>query len=215
MNGFGFCQRSGQRADEERTSGVKSDALALAFGRRMAEAIIPDRPHATRQDMTQISPNKLHPADGVDSFRIVVGTVRPAEGDVVAIDANDPRVADGGAADVCSEIFDGTLAGAKRLEMHAPFLAPDPVINWWQCYLFAQGRDFIAETGSEDLHQGLLLHQVFLTFDGDHISVRIDARARHDAVDVRMEKEPLVPGVQDHGETAGFGTEPAGIGQRV
>ena len=99
--------------------------------------------------------------------------------------------------------------------MHAPFLAPDPVINWWQCYLFAQGRDFIAETGSEDLHQGVLQHQVFRAFDGDHISHGIDARSRHDAVDVRMEKEPLVPRVQDHGEAAGFRAEPFGIGKRV
>lgn len=36
MNGFGFGQRNDRRADEERTSGVEGDALALALGCRMA-----------------------------------------------------------------------------------------------------------------------------------------------------------------------------------
>jgi hypothetical protein len=48
---------------------------------------------------------------------------------VVAIDPDDPRVADRAAADVSAQILDGAGAIAEGLEMHAPVLVPHARIN--------------------------------------------------------------------------------------
>ena len=52
-------------------------------------------------------------------------------------------------------------------------------------------------------------------FYGDDFPPGIEAGSGDDGVDVGVEVEALVPGVEDHGEAAGGGSEPAGVGQAV
>ena len=78
-----------------------------------------------------------------------------------------------------------------------------------------QGGEAVAEAGAEDAAQRGLGHEEVGVLDGDDAAVGIDARAGHDAVEVGVEMQALVPGVEDHGEAAGFRAEPFGIGERV
>lgn len=43
----------------------------------------------------------------------------------------------------------------------------------------------------------------------------IAARTRHDAMQMRMEVQPLVPGVEDGGVAGGLRAQPARVGQRI
>ena len=210
-----LCGRDGRRADEQGPPGVEGDALAFDFGRGMAEAVVAHRPHAARQDVAQVAFDELRAFDGLDALGIAVGAVLPAEADMGVGDRNDARVADGGAADIAAEIFDDVFAAAEGLEMHAPVLLPDGGIDGGQRMLFGEVGEAIAEAGAEDAAQCGLGHEEVGILHGDHAARRIDARAGHDAVDVRVEMQPLVPGVEDHGEAAGFRAEPFGIGERV
>ena len=104
----------------------------------------------------------------------------------------------------------------EGLEMHAPVLVPDGGIDGgkdrapWRARRGRRGnaaRKTLRSAGWGTRKLGV--------FDGDDAAAGIDARAGHDAVEVRVEVQALVPGVEDHGEAAGLRAEPAGIGERV
>ena len=113
-------------------------------------------------------------------------------------DREDARVADGGAADVGSEVFDDVLATPEWLHVHAPVFLPDGGIDGRQGGVFlGESGVGIAETGAKDAAQCGLGNEEIGVFHGDHATRRIDARAGHDAVEVRVEVQLLVPSVDN------------------
>ena len=211
----GFFGSGGKFADVEGASSVEGDALAFDLGGGMAKPEIPHRTQSAWQDMAQISSNKFRAFDRIDVLRVAVGTVFPPETDVGIGDGYDAGVANGGAADISSEIFDDVFTTAEWLEVHTPVLVPDGGIDGGQRVLFGKGEEAISEAGAKHTSQGGLGHEEFGVFYSDHSGLCIDAGTGDDAVDVRVEMESLIPRVEDHGEAAGLGSEPFGIGECV
>ena len=58
---------------------MEGDALAFDHGDGMAKAVITDGSHATRQDVAEISSNKLDAFEGLHFGRVAVGAIIPAE----------------------------------------------------------------------------------------------------------------------------------------
>jgi len=58
---------------------VKGDGLALGLGGGMAEAEVAHSPQSARQDVAQVSPDKLVTLDGLDALDSAMGPVFPAE----------------------------------------------------------------------------------------------------------------------------------------
>ena len=108
---------------------MEGDAFALFLGGGMAKPIAPDRAHGKRQDMAQIALHELGPGKRLHAPGIAVGAVFPGKGDARFGDGQDTGIADGGAANISTEILDGPLAIAKALEMHTPVLHPNGGIN--------------------------------------------------------------------------------------
>ena len=111
----------------------KAMCSRLVLAARVAEAVVADGAHAGRQDMEEISPDELGAGNGLVAPRVALGVVDPAEGDGMVVGCEDARVADGRAADIGAEVFDGGLAVAEGLEVDAPVLVPDGGIGRASC----------------------------------------------------------------------------------
>lgn len=81
--------------------------------------------------------------------------------------------------------------------------------------MFFKGGEAIAEAGAKDAAQGGLGHEEVGVFYADDTSCSIHAGTGDDGVDVGVEVQSLVPGVEDHGEAVSGRTKPAGIGEAV
>ena len=206
--------------DEQGSPGVEGDSLAFDLGRGMAKADVAHRPHATWQDVAQISFHKLHAFDRLDARGIAIGAVFPVETDVGIGHRNDARITNGGAAHVSSEILDDVLTAAEWLKMHAPVLRPDGWIDGGKRkrlrltrLMFFKSCESIAEATAKDFPQDGLGHEEVGILHFDHPACRSDAGTGHDAMNVGMKVQALVPGVEDHRETAGRSSEPTRVGE--
>jgi hypothetical protein len=104
-----------QRANQQRPPGVEGDALAFEFGRWVAEPEVADRAQAARQDVAQVSADKLNAGEGFGLLLVTIGAVLPAEGDVTLSDGHNARVADGGARDIAAKVADDIFTRTKGL----------------------------------------------------------------------------------------------------
>ena len=94
------------------------------MGGGIEKAVVADGSHATRQDVAEISPNKLYAFEGLHFGRIAVGAIFPAETHMAVADRYNSRVVDGGAADLSVEVFYHTFTTAEGLEIHARVFLP-------------------------------------------------------------------------------------------
>jgi len=166
--------------------------------------------------MAQVAADELDAVNAFHTPYITVGAVFPGKRDRALVEGEDTGVADGSAADIGAEILDSPFTVSKALEMHAPVFLPNRGINGWQVGVFLKSDElakFLMEEMTEGASQHWLWHQEAGTLDAHNVALRIDARSWHDAVDMRMEEQTLVPGVQDHGEPALVGPEPAWVGK--
>jgi len=209
--------RDGRRTDKQWPAGVKGDALKFFLCGRMHETMIPDRPQPARQHMPEIAGDEFSTAEGFHPLDIAVGAVLVKEGDVGVGHREDARIGDRGAADISAEIFDNVFPAAERFEIDAPVFLPDGRVDGGEFDFggLPHFGDAVAQARPKHGAQGGLGDQEVRVFDGDDPPGGIESRAGHDAVDVRMELQPLVPGVQHHHKPAGGGTERLRIGQKV
>lgn len=205
----------GCRADEQGPPGVEGDALALGLGGGMTVSIVAHGTQTAWQDVAEVAFDELAAWDGVDARSIAVSAVLPAEADMAVGDGNDAGVADGGATDISSEIFDYVFTTAEGLKMNPPVLLPNSGIHVGQVMLAGELGKSVAEASAEDASQCRLGHEEVAIFYSHHAACGIDPRTRHDGVDMRMKMQSLVPRVEDHGEAAGGGSEPVRSGQDV
>ena len=126
----------------------------------------------------------------------------------------DARVADGGATDVGTEVLDGR--GCRRRRAGGARPSPCPRrrgSTGGSAWVGAQGGETGAEGLAEALAQDGNGDEDVRALDGDDVPLGIDARSGDDAVEVGMEAEALVPGMQHEGEAAFDRAEPAGTGK--
>ena len=99
--------------------------------------------------------------------------------------------------------------------MHAPVFLPDGEIDIGKVVLLGEVREAIAEAGAKYAAQCGLGHEEVFILHGDHSASGIDAGTWHDAVDVWMEVQALVPCMENHGEAACRCAQPAGVGECI
>ena len=110
--------------------------------------------------------------------------------------------------DISSEVLEGARAGAGRLDMHAPILAPDGGIG-----LPAVDVHPTAQVLSEGGLEMIQIDQEVRLFDAHGLAESIETGTRNQAMDVGMKFHALVPGVQERGEPVDVSAQPFGRGQ--
>lgn len=111
---------------------MKGDALAFDLGGRLTEAVVTDRPQAAGQDVAELTDDEFDAFNCLAADGVAVCAVFPAETHLAIADRYNSRVADGGATDIGSEVFDDTFAAAEGLEIHPPVFLPDGGIDGWK-----------------------------------------------------------------------------------
>ena len=186
---------------------MELDAQSVGFGGGMTKAVVADGAQSGGQHVAQIAAHEL---DAWQSFyfgAVLIRTIFPTEGDGVVGEGEHARIVDGGAGDVSAEIFEGGSSGASGLDVHAPF-APDlgvdlPVVFFKQ----------LVEVLSEGALQVRQIDQELVVFNPDIIALGIEPGARNQTVNVRMELQALVPGMEDGGEAADGGAQALSLGE--
>ncbi len=206
-----------RRTDKQWPAGMKGDALKFLLRGRMHETTIPDRPQSAWQHMPEITGGEFSTAEGFHPLGIAVGAVLVKEGDVGVGHREDARIGDRGAADISAEIFDDIFPAAEWLQVDAPVFLPDGGVDGGEFDFggFPHFGDAVTQARPEHGAQGGLGDQEVGVFDGDDPPGGIESRAGHDAVNVRMKLQPLVPSVQHHHKPAGGRAERLRIGQKV
>jgi hypothetical protein len=80
-------------ATEERPAGVKGDAFAFGAGGGMTEAKMPHGLESPGQDMSQVTPHKLHALHRLGLLNTPVLTIFPGEGDMGISHVSPPALA--------------------------------------------------------------------------------------------------------------------------
>lgn len=111
---------------------MERDAFALFLGGGMAKPVATDCAHGRGQDMAQVASDELDARKGFGAAGIAAGPVFPRERDGGRVDGEDAGVADGGAADVGSEILDGAFA--VRLRSFSKACRPLVIVPAWRTF---------------------------------------------------------------------------------
>jgi hypothetical protein len=168
----------------------------------MTEAVVADGTQSTGKNMSEVAGCKLNTADGGGFAPVVFGAVFPTEGDGVIGDLDDAGIVDGSACDVSAEIAQSGAAGTGGLDVNAPGFVPDGGIDL-PVVFFEQPVKVLAK-GSLQMFEE---NQIMGLFRANEFSPRIESDARHQAMDVWMKTELLVPGVKHGGEAVNGGAQ--------
>ena len=195
---------------EQGDAGVEGDALLAFVGGGMEKAVATDGAQAARGDVAQVAGEELLGGEAEGALSVAAGAVGPGEGDRVLVEAGDTGIADGGAADVGSEVADDVGAVAEGADVDAPVLLPNGmIVTGGGRQVAAELSDEVAKAGAQDR----LGDQECGAFDGADAPLGGLAGAGNDGVDMGMEVQLLVPGMQHHSEAAVAGTQPAWVGE--
>jgi len=163
----------------------------------VAEAVVADRAQASRQDVAQVTSDELDPRERELPGSIPVGSILPTERDVLGIDAKDARIADRATSHVGPEVFDGRVPRTDGADMYAPVEGPDLGIDLPLVFV-EQATHVFAEGGSQMRQR----HEERRIGNADRLLLSVEPRAGHEAVQMGMEEQALVPCVEDHREAA-------------
>jgi hypothetical protein len=198
------------RAQLYGAAGMTLDTQPLHLGRGVTEAVVADRAQSARQDVSQIALHELHALEGAEFGAVAGVAVLPAEGDGLLGDPHHAGVADGGARDVGSEVFEGGTTVAGGLDVDTPVPAPDVGVD-----LPVVGLEEAVEVLSEGgLQQGEVDQEVRL-LDAHEAAQGVETGAGDETMDVGMKAQLLIPEEVDE-ELAGGGESLAdGLGLPV
>ena len=115
----------------------------------MAEAVAADGARSERQDVAQVAGYELGSGHCLGAAGVAAGAILPGKSDALIIDGEEARVADGCAANVGAEIFDGVGPVAEGLQMDTPVLVPHRRIDGWQVGVLPQLLELLAEEPAE------------------------------------------------------------------
>ena len=124
----------------------------------------------------------------------------------MSVGVEDTMVADGGAADVGAEVFDGGGSRTKGLDVDAPVGVPDGGVHLPIACLEA-GTEVAAEGGLESGNRD----EERVVFANKDIALSIKSGGGNNDVEMRVEVELLVPSVENGGEPARGSTEPLSL----
>jgi len=169
-----------------------------------------------RQDVKQEPPDELPAGERHRLLRVAVNAVAPRECDLAVPDTEDAVVGDGYAVRVASEVVQRLLRGAGRgLGVHDPLdfpQLPDQGVpgcglRQRRCRAFElqlvalpQASEPFDEARAEAGGQRVLAEEEAAVCAPPGLRVRVPRPARHKAVEVAVERQPLRPGVQDGDE---------------
>ena len=131
-----------------------------------------------------------------------MGAIFPAERDGLAGDGEQACVIDSGAGDIGAQVFKGGSTGASWLDVHTPLLAPDLRIHL-PIVLLEQPVEVLSE-GTLQMRQ---IDQEPVTADPDIVAGGIEPGARNQTVNMGMELQTLVPGMEHGSKAAGGGAQ--------
>src|SRR5205807_2192482 len=156
----------------------------------------------------------------------VGAVVFPAEADAAVLAGEETAVGDGDAVGVAAEIVENLLRPAERaFGVNDPFDAAQRLEMLAEGLGLGERRELAEEPQLGCIERLLQVLDEQATVEArenadgeeeggpasDPASVGCKAAARHDAVDVRMMRKGLAPGVQE-GDHAGLGAEMLGVG---
>ena len=128
----------------------------------------------------------------------------------MSVGVEDTMVADGGAADVGAEVFDGGGSRTKGLDVDAPVGVPDGGVHLPIACLEADTEvppEGGLESGNRDEER--------VVFANKDIAISIKSGGGNNEVEMRVEVELLVPSVENGGEPARGSTEPLSLDQAI
>ena len=128
----------------------------------------------------------------------------------MSVGVEDTMVADGGAADVGAEVFDGGGSRTKGLDVDAPVGVPDGGVHLPIACLEA-GTEVPPEGGLESGNRD----EERVVFANKDIAISIKSGGGNNDVEMRVEVELLVPSVENGGEPARGSTEPLSLDQAI
>src|SRR5215475_1581496 len=170
--------------------------VAQRLARGMPLAVIADLVEAGRQDVLEEAPDELVAGDGLLALA-VGGAVLVAVGYSGVVDGQDAVVGDGDAEGVAGEIVEcGLLSLAPWRDVNDPGDLPD---MGRQAGAWAEPGEGVAEAGGGKGGECRLWEQKRLAGGMPDGAVIGQSAAGDEAVNVRVEDEPLRPGMQ-HGE---------------
>lgn len=195
--GFGGWGGSGEQENAPRE---ETDPFAEEFGGGVAKTEMADGTQSAREDVAQVAGAELRAGDRFEALASAVGAILPAEGDGILAEGDEAPIAEGGLRNIGPEVFDRTGSVAAGLDVHAPVLGPDRGIG-----LPAEGLESRAEVVAEAPLQRRERGEEVRVPDPDKVPLGVESSAGDEEVDVGMEMEALVPGVEDRGEAVGSG----------
>ena len=155
--------------------------------------------------MPQITRHELHTSQRT-SLRAIAGIpILPAERDGILPHPNHSRIADGRARHVVSQILQRAGSIARGLDVHTPVLAPDVRID-----LPFVALKKLPQMLSEGRLQQWQVEQELGILDAYEATTLAQTGAGYQAVNMRMEPQYLVPGVQHRREAVDVGPKPLG-----
>ena len=177
---------------------------------------------AVRQGVEQEAADELVGVEGHDLRLAVVAIVLPAEGDVIVGHGDQPRIGDGDAVGVATEIGQHLLRPAeRRLCIDDPFDAPQVAEATSEAGRFGEvgeiaeqaelasvegGAQLVEEQPAEQPREDADRQEEAGPAGDPAGAVGRQATAGHDAMDMRMMLQGLAPGVE-HGDQADLGAE--------
>ena len=203
--GAGAARRGEQRAGERQARGATGTGEI---------AKVPDADKPARQDMLDEAAEKLHRGQGHRAPLVAVGVVLPAKRDALAVEGEQPVIADRDAMRVAPEIAQHRRRAAEGgLGIDDPVGLEERVDEGVPLRRVAQRRggarevEFAAGVGAaqrldklaakyatEDLHRQ---EEAGVLRTNPALVIRRQAAGRDDAVHVRMADEGLSPRVED------------------
>ena len=184
---------------------MEGDALASSFGCGVAEAEVTNGMQSSGQDVSQVAPDEFDPGDGAWFDAVVITAILPSEGHGVVADGDDTRITDDAAADISAQIFDGIGAIAEGLNVYAPVFVPHRGIEHLE--IPTACLQLSGEVPAKGLpNQGKVKQEVGV-LDGDDVPIWIDSGTGNNVMNVGMDAELLVPGVEDAGEPAALSAQ--------
>lgn len=173
-------------------------AQAGSFGGGMTKAVIAHGAQSPGQDVSEIAAHKLYARQGEQLAAVLMGAIFPAERDGLAGEREQACVVDGGAGNVSAQVLNGGSSGARRLDVHPPLLGPDLWVHL-PIVLLKQ----LVEVLSKGALQMRQIDQELVAADPDIVAGVIEPGAWNQAVNMGMELQALVPGMEHGGKAAG------------
>ena len=190
------------------------------------EAEVADADEAAGEQMQQEAAQELICGQGHKSLPVAMRGVAPAEGDVAVLECDESRVGDGDAMGISAEIAQRVLRSAEgALGVYDPVVTEEGsqpgAKSAWLCEVpqAAVEVEIAAMKSSSESGEELTTEDAAEHGDGQEESVRrtdpsvmigSQSAGSHDAMDMGMEQQSLIPRVQ-HAEEGDLGAQMARV----